>query len=53
VHKIGSDHVDKAPGSQEAHGDFPVEVVGRVDVVRDLERLAVPKVLRGTARLFF
>ncbi len=43
--------VDEDPGDEEAGGDDPVEVVGVLDVRRDVQRLAVPKVLRRGTRL--
>ncbi len=43
--------VHEGPGGQQAQGDPEVEVVGVLQVVRDVQGLAVPKVLGRTARL--
>ena len=43
--------VDEGPGGQQAAADPQVKVVRVLDVIRDVQGLAVPEVLGWTARL--
>ena len=44
--------VHEGPGRQQAAPDPKVKVIRVLDVVGDVQGLAVPKVLRGATRLF-